>query len=436
VAEPSARSKGTLGVLGLTFYGVGMIVGAGVYSVIGAAAGRAGTGVALGFAVGAVVAALTAMSYAELAAMFPRAGAEYVYAREAIPRPRVVAFALGIVLVLAAAGTAATVSLAFAGYLSAHVAWPPALVAGSLIVLLTAVNVAGIRLSTAVNVVLTLAEVAGLAAFVVVGLSAPRLGEGLLDVGLPQALAGAAVLFFAYLGFEDVANLAEEAREPRKDLPRALFLSVGITAVLYVAVGVAAVALMEPARLAESRAPLADAARGSAPAVADGLGVVALLATTNTALIALVAGSRMARGLARGGDLPEVVGTVRGRHGTPWVAALVLATLALSLLPMGGVSAVASLSSFAALLAFVVVNAAVVVLRFRKPRAERPFRVPLAIGRFPVLPALALASAALLLSHFDAATYLGGAIALGATLLAYGVRHLVGRRRAPRAARA
>jgi APA family basic amino acid/polyamine antiporter len=144
-------------------------------------------------------------------------------------------------------------------------------------------------------------------------------------------------------------------------------------------------------------------------------------------LIALVAGSRMARSLAREGDLPKVVAAVRGRHGTPWAAAILLGAVALALLPVGGVSAVASLSSFAALLAFVVVNAAVVVLRFRRPRADRPFRVPLAVGRFPVLPALALASALLLLSHFDVATYVGGAVALAATLLAHGVRALVTR---------
>jgi amino acid transporter len=415
-------ARGTLGVVGLTFYGVGMIVGAGVYSVIGAAAGKAGGGLWLGFVAGAVVAALTALSYAELATMFPRAGAEYVYARFAFPRTRAVPFAIGAVLVLAAAGTAATVSIAFAGYLSAFVPWPPVVVALAWVAVLSAVNLAGIRVASGANVALTLAEVAGLVAFVAVGVSAPSFGERLFEAEAAGTLAGAAILFFAYLGFEDVANLAEDARDPTRDMPRALFASVGVTAVLYVAVGLAAVALLPPERLAESPAPLATAARERSATVADGLGVVALFATTNTALIALVAGSRMARGMAKEGDLPRLFGATRGRHDTPWTAAILVGALAMALVPLGGLAAVASLSSFAALLAFLTVNVAVVVLRYRRPSERRPFRVPLAVGRFPVLPGVAFLAALVLVAHFDASTYAGGAVAVAAMLVFHAVR--------------
>jgi amino acid transporter len=420
--------KKTLGVTGLTFYGVGMIVGAGVYSVVGAAAGLAGRGMWLSFLVGAGVAFLTALSYAELATMYPRAGAEYVYVRAALPRLRLLPFLVGIVLTAAAAGTAATVSIAFAGYLAAWVPVPPLVVAVALVLLLTAVNVVGLQVSSGVNVVFTLLEVVGLVAFVALGATQPDFGQGLGEIEAGGLLSAAALLFFAYLGFEDVVNLAEEARAPARDVPRAILVSVATTTVLYVGVALAAVALAEPAALASSRAPLTDAAAEASPGVARALGIVALFATANTALIALVAGSRLAYGMVKNGDLPAFLGRVRRQGGAPWAAAIVLGAIAASLVPLGGVAAVASLSSFAALLAFVLVNASLVLLRFREPDRRRPFRVPGAVGRLPVLPVLGLASAGLLLLHFDRATYVGGAAAVGAALALYAARRLWRRR--------
>jgi amino acid transporter len=416
-----ARLRRTLGVAGLTFYGVGMIVGAGVYSVVGAAAGLAGEAMWLSFLAGSVVALLTALSYAELSTLFPRAGAEYVYVREALPRVRYPAFLLGVVLAFAAAGTAATVSLAFAGYLSALLPLPRPLVACVLIALLTAVNVAGLHVSSRINVVFTLLEVGGLVAFAALGAAQPGFGDALAPEDLGGVAAAAALLFFAYLGFEDVVNLAEETRRPEKDLPRAVFVSVGITTVLYVAVALAAVALVDPGLLAHDPAPLATAAAEGSPLLARVLGFVALFATANTALIALLTGSRMVFGMADNGDLPPLLGRVRARAHVPWTASIAVALLAGGLVPVGGVSAVASLASFAALLAFVAVNACVVVLRWRRPDERRPFRVPGAVGRVPVLPVLGVLSAGLLLWNFDVATYVGGGIALAVATVLFAV---------------
>jgi basic amino acid/polyamine antiporter, APA family len=416
------KLRKTLGLAGLTFYGVGMIVGAGVYSVVGAAAGLAGRGVWLSFVVGAAVAFLTALSYAELSTMFPRAGAEYVYARAALPRHRLVPFLLGIVLTLAAAGTAATVSLAFAGYLGAFVPLPAPVVALLLVALLTAINILGLHVSSRVNVVFTLLEVVGLVAFIVLGATQPEFGQGVGQVETGGLMAAAALLFFAYLGFEDIVNLAEEAREPTRDVPRAIFVSVGTTTVLYIGVALAAVALIDPRELAASAAPLTTAAAQASPVVAKALGIVALFATANTALIALLAGSRLAFGMVREGDLPAFLGRVRAGASAPWTAALLLGAVAAALVPLGGVAAVASLASFAALVAFVIVNGSLVVLRYREPGRKRPFRVPLSVGRLPVFPVLGLASAGLLLFHFDAATYIGGAAALTAALLLFVAR--------------
>ena len=160
------RLQKTLGLASLTFYGVGMIVGAGVYSVIGEAAGAAGDAVWLAFALGAAVALLTGLSYAEMATLFPRAGAEYVYVRRAFPSVRAAPFAVGVILVAAAAATAATVALAFAGYLAGFLDVPKWAAALVLLAILTAVNLLGMRLSSGVNATFTLLETAGLVVFI------------------------------------------------------------------------------------------------------------------------------------------------------------------------------------------------------------------------------------------------------------------------------
>jgi amino acid transporter len=414
-----ATLQRTLGLWSLVFYGVGMIVGAGVYSVIGEAAGPSGDALWMAFLVGAVVAVLTGLSYAELGTLFPRAGAEYVYVREAFPRRRAFPFAIGIVLVAAASATAATVSLAFAGYLETFVSAPRLVAALAVVLVLTGVNLWGIRLSSRVNVVFTLLEVGGLVAFTVLGATSPSFGEALLAAPHPGVIQGATLLFFAYLGFEDIVNLAEEAKDPARDLPRAIFVALAVTGAIYVAVGLSAVALAEPTELAQSDSPLVLAARRVSPALAGALGGVALFATANTALIALVAGSRMLFGIAREGDLPAAAASVLPGRRTPWVAALCVAGLACALVPLGDVSAVASLSSFAALLAFVGVNLSLIVLRYRAPSAKRPFRVPVSVGRFPVLAGAALLLAGGLLAQFDAATWTAGGVGIGVALAAH-----------------
>jgi amino acid transporter len=335
---------------------------------------------------------------------------------------------LGVVLTLAGAATAATVSLAFAGYLGAFVGVPKLVPALALVAVLTGLNVWGIAVSSRVNVVFTLLECAGLVAFVALGASRPEFGRDLLAGEGTGVLAGAALLFFAFLGFEDLVNLAEDAKEPARDLPRAILWSVAITTLLYVGVGLAAVALLEPERLAASASPLASAAETTSPPIARALGVVALFATANTALIALLSTSRLVFGMSRDGAAPKALSGVGSRRRTPWPAAVLLGVVAGALVPWGDVAAVASLASFAALLAFVAVNVCVIALRYREPGRRRPFRVPLAIGRFPVLPALGLASAGLLLMHFDVWAYVAGGAAVALALLLHGVRVLRRRR--------
>jgi len=411
----------TLGLASLSFYGIGLILGAGVYSVIGVATAEAGAAVWQSFALGSLAALLTGLSYAELATAYPKAGAEFVYIGAAFPRARWLATLVGLVLVAGAAATAATVAVAFGSYLADFANVPVWLAAVALLAAATALCVFGLRESTWVNIVFTLIEVGGLVLFVAVGAGAPGFGAALPHFGV---MSGAALVFFAYLGFEEIANLAEETREPGRDLPRAILISVAVTTTLYVLVGLAAVALVAPEELAQSESPLAEAAKGRSPVAASALGGIALFATANTALITLLAASRMLYGMAREGDLPRALGAV-SRRKTPWVATLAVAALAVATLPLGGIAALAGVSSFAALLGFAAVNLALIVLRRREPTRERPFRVPLSVGGIPVLPVLGIAMTLLLATQFTLPVYLAGAVAIALSAAAVFARRVV-----------
>lgn len=420
-----------LGLPMLTFYGAGMILGAGIYSIIGKAAAEAGETVWLGFLLAAVAALFTALSYAELSAMYPKAGGEYVFLRNAFPRRRWLAAITGLMIAFAGCATASTVALAFAGYLGHFAQVPGPWVAAGLLLLFTAVNVVGIRESGWVNATFTLIEVAGLVLFIGLGWSDPRFGEALLASPGGATLSSAALIVFAYFGFENIVNLAEEAKEPERTVPRAILLSLFLSTVLYLLVSLAAVALMSPGELGATDAPLTAAARTVSPRAAGVLGGIALFSTANTALIALVTTSRILYGISEDGSLPRAFSRTLPERRTPWVAALASLAVSAAVLLVGRVEATARVSSLATMAAFLAVNASLIVLRRREPGRERPFRVPLSLGWFPVLPVFGILSAALFLVQFDREVYgVGLLAAAGAAGLYFLARQVIPRERA------
>jgi amino acid transporter len=372
-----------------------------VYSVIGAAAGLAGEGLWLSFMVGAIVATLTALSYAEMATAFPAAGAEYVYVRRALPEVGWLSILTAAIILFGGASTAATVAIAFGGYLGMFIDVDPLVGAGLILAFCTTFNLWGIREASWLNALFTSIEVAGLVLIIAAGLTRNGFLHPLATAPTPGVLPATAVIFFVYLGFEEIANLSEEVRKPARDIPIALFVSLGITTVLYVLVALAAVALVPPGNLAASNAPLATALQAAWPQATWLLSAIALFATANTVLITLIATSRVAFSMARGGDLPAILGRVGATRRTPWTAGLLLLLVSLVLLPLGDLKLLAEVSSFSALMAFLAVNLSLIILRYRLPGQRRPFTVPLAIGRMPILPVFAIASIGVLLASFD-----------------------------------
>ncbi len=416
-----AELNRTLGIPMLTFYGTGMILGAGIYSVIGKAAGLTAESLWISFVLASIVALLTAFSYSELAAMFPKAGAEYIYLGKAFKKQKWFAETVGFAMAFSGAATAATVALAFAGYLNQFVDVSSAVVAPVLLTALTGIALIGIRTSGWANIIFTLIEIGGLGLIIYLGLQNEKFGEALSATPHMGTLSGAALIIFSFFGFENIVNLAEESKKPEKHIPKAIFISVGIATVLYILVSFSALALLPTEKLAQSSAALMSVAEASSAKAARVLGAIALFSTANTALISMIGASRILYGMAGQHSLPEVMAKVASTKKTPWVASLVVFITALVLLPLGKVETVASVSALATLFAFIAVNVTLIRLRYIDADRERPFRVPLNIGQLPVLPVLGILLCTAFLFQFESTVYLVGGLflSLSAALFAW-----------------
>ena len=405
--QSSSGLNKNLNLLSLTIFGIGIIIGAGVYAVLGAAAGVAGNSLWLSFLFAAVVAVLTAFSYCELATLYPNAGAEYIYLKKTFPKYKLPSFLLGFVLILAGAATAATVSVGFGGYLQHFTDFSKIIAALILLIAVSIINCVGIKNSSKTNLIFTLIEVAGLVVVIWFGFYAEPLATPSFAVSTGTFTASS-LIFFVYLGFEDIANLAEETKDPDKNIPRAILWSLAITTILYIAVAIAAMRLATPEVLSDSELPLAEAIKGIAPRWVNILSAIALFSTANTALITLLAISRMIYGIAKEGDLPKFLTKTHGESKTPINASVVTLVCAASFLLLGELEILANVSSFAALLGFLAVNCTLIALRYTQPNLKRPFKSPINIGKFPLPAGLGIIAIILLCSQFKADVFLIG----------------------------
>lgn len=386
-----------------TFIGIGVILGAGIYVLIGKGAGIAGDSLWLSFSVAAVIAAFTGLSYAELSAMFPRASAEYVYMKRAFNR-RSVAFLIQWIMVFALVVGSSTVALGFGGYFFSIFGISPLIAAAGLILAVSIINYKGIRESSRFNILATSIEITGLVIVIIIGIFfIPSANLDLLAApsGLTGILSATALIFFAYIGFENIVNLSEETKKARKIIPKALIISLAVTTGLYILVAISSVAVVGSVALAESGAPLTDVVAKAVPQGGLVMSIIALFATANTALAFLLVASRMLYGLSTNNELPAVVGKV-GKGHTPYVAVLIAAVLSLAILSLGGIKTIALLADIGVFIVYISINTALIVLRYKAPHQERSFRLPLNIGRFPVLALIGILTSGLMLLHFEA----------------------------------
>lgn len=374
-APGGVRLRRCIGLPLVTFYGLGNILGAGIYVLIGKIAGVAGMLAPVAFFIASLAAAFTAFTYAEFASRLPSSAGVTAYLHAGFGRRRLSVLAGYLILasVLVSAGTLVN---GFVGYLRVFVDLPPGVLAVLTVGLLAAVAASGVGLSLRATAVFTLIEAAGLLWVVAAAgdsLAAlpahlPQFAPGPSPASWQGILVGAFLAFYAYTGFEDMVTLAEEVREPERNMPRAILLALLASTVLYAAVALVAVLTVAPEELAASEAPLAlvyNRATGADPAP---IALISLFAVVNGALVQIIMLSRQLYGMSRRRWMPAWLGYLHPRRRTPLAAIAVVALLVAVLALSFALVALAAATSFLLLVIFVLVNLALLRVKRDRPR--------------------------------------------------------------------
>ncbi len=385
--------KRNLGPWLLTAYGVGVMVGAGIYVLVGAVVAEAGIYAPVAFLLAGLIAAPSAISYAELSTRIPEAAGESAYIDKGLGL-HWLAVLVGLLIVLAGTVSAAAVLRGGVGYLLAVVDIPQVWAIIGLGVSLLVVAVVGVLGSLLLAALFTFVEVGGLFLVVWAGFLAPPV-EAWTAVAVgtgPEfvfaGVAGAAALaFFAFIGFEDIVNMAEEVKQPERTMPRAILWSLAITTALYIAVTLAAVRAVPADVLAASSRPLVavwEAGRGEN---AGFLSIIAVIAALNGVLAQMIMASRVMFGLGRREAKLAVFYHSHPRFGTPVLATVLIGAAVIFSAILLPVSALAEGASIVLLSVFCIVNIALIALKRKEPDA--PFKVPVFVPWFGLLAAFA-----------------------------------------------
>jgi len=395
----------------ITLMSIGIILGAGIYVVIGESAGLTGNSVWLSFIIGAIVASFSGLSYAELASRFPKAGAEYVYVENSFGTR--VAWIAGWLVLSGSVIGGATVVIGFSRYFSALFNTPIILIAIIVLIIIGIILIIGVQETASLTIFFTLIESIGLIIIIVIGL--PYLGKvNYLEMtnGIKGLIEGGILIFFSYIGFQGVARLAEETKDPEKNIPKAIIYSLSITTIIYILVALSAVSIVPWSELAASKGPLALVAQyvlGENSIFI--LSVIALFSTFNTALVMLLSGSRLLFGIGERKAIPKVFTSVLKSFKTPWIAIIAVIFASSIFLFLEDLKTVANLTNFTIFMVFIIINSSVIYYRFKKP-INKGFKVPISIGRLPVIPVLGIATSIFMISNISYNVLLIGGILL------------------------
>lgn len=404
--------KRDLGLFETTLMGVGIILGAGIYVLIGAAAGIAGNSVWLSFAIASIVAILTGLSYAEFSSRFSDDSGEYDYVKRTVSERW--GFIVGWMMVFTLLISAAAVALGFAGYFVRLFSFLDAgivAIAVAIIILFSFISYWGIKQAAWLNILFTFLETFGLLFIIYIGLG--KIGSVnylAMPNGFEGVLSAAALVFFAFIGFETIVKLAEETRTPKKTVPRAILLSILISTVIYILVAISAVSILSWDKLATSTAPLADVAAVALGAYAFlALSIIALFSTGNTILIILIGASRQIYGICKNYKKLKKLSRVSHWRKTPHVAVTFTAAVAVAFSLIGNIGTVAEITNFAVFATFILVNCALIVMRMKEKKPyKKGFRVPMSIGKIPVPAVLGVITSLFLLLQLPQLVILSG----------------------------
>ena len=454
--EGGVHLRRSLGPVQLTALGIGVIIGTGIFVLTGEAAGtQAGPAIAISFAVAAIACLLAGLCYAEFASVVPVAGSAYTFSYASLGE--LVAWIIGWDLMLELALGAATVASGWSQYFKVvltsapwHLSVPSWLYgdhhnvfAAAIVLVITVLLCFGVRTSSSVNAVIVAIKVAVILLVIFAGLAyvqsknlhpfippagskpAPggdtsktllqELGAAPGAFGLGGIFAGAALVFFAFIGFDVVATNAEETRRPQRDVPIGIFASLGICTVLYIAVSLVITGMVKYNHI-DAKAPLASAFKAVGEnTIATIIAYGALAGITSVILVLLMGQSRVFFAMSRDRLLPPVFSAVSERFGTPYRTTLITGVVVAALCFALPLKTLAELVNIGTLFAFVLVSIGVILLRRTRPDLRRPFRTPLV----PVVPTLSVLASLWLMLNLQSSTWLRFVVWLVVGLVIY-----------------
>ena len=380
---PRTELRRTIGLPVLLFYGLGNILGAGIYVLIGKVAGEAAIYAPFAFLVASIVATFSAFSYSEMSARYPLSAGEAVYIDEGFHLPSLSRLT-GLLIAFAGMVSAATIARGFYGYFYNFIEAPELLVISSLIILLGLLTIWGISQSVGFAAALTLFEIAGLLLVIWSGKDLLINMPADIDRLLPPLetsvwsgiMLGGFLAFFAFIGFEDMVNIAEEVKDPQRTLPASILLALLIATLMYALVALVSVLALDQQTLADSKAPLADvisATSGMNPKIISSIGLFAVI---NGALIQMIMASRIFYGMAKKGWLWEGLAKVSDKTHTPVNATWLVIAIVLNLALWFPLEELAKGTSYLILVVFALVNASLISIKHSHSYVDGILKVP------------------------------------------------------------
>ena len=412
--------KRTLNLLDATSVGIGAIIGAGIFVVLGIAIGYAGPAIIISIIIAGIVASFTAFSFAELGSAIPKEGGAYQFAFELISP--FAGFVVGCLWLFAQIVAGAAISLGFASYFVAiFPVFSIKTVAVVAALILTGLNLIGIKQSTTVNNILVIIKIAILCSFIGFGIFQihPQNLSQFSPNGSFGILQGAGFIFFAYLGFGRIAALGEEVKNPERNMPLSILIALTASIVIYVLTAFTATGLQDYQILAQSGSPLTEAAKATGNfTLVAAVSLGALIATVSVLLTNLIGLSRVAFAMARNGQLPKSIARVSSRFGTPYISVLAMGALLTALVFALDLKQAAAITSFALLSTHVIVNLSAIRLRRKMPSSATKFRVPF----YPIIPSLGLLSCIVLMFSLPQESWIVAAAVVAVSAVLYLLR--------------
>ncbi|HEX5187512.1 MAG TPA: APC family permease [Nitrososphaeraceae archaeon] len=383
MTETSPKLKRTVNLFHATLFGIGLILGAGIYVIIGDAAEIAGNLLWISFIISSFLAICTGFSYAELSSIFPKSAAEYVYVKNSLGISSVSIF-VGCLTIFVGIVSASAVAIGFSNYLSVFLpGYPKILFSLWVIAILSFINFYGIRESIWFNTIFTLIELSGLVIIIFIGFmfgnfnsvnffespftNTSQVQTFFNSIGL--IFASSAIIFFAYYGFENIPNIAEETKNPSKTISKAILLSIIITTIIYVLVAISSLSLATWQEISSSDVPLSLILEKVFETKGNLIiSAIAIFATTNTVLMMLVSSSRIIYGMSKDGALLDFFSKIHKTRNTPWLATIITGLLStiVIIVSSNNISFVSKIAVFGIFTVFTFVNFSLIFLKLKK----------------------------------------------------------------------